>query len=538
MKSVVMRNGRVVLAIARADFLERVREYGFYVTLVLASFLGYATAAGKIILQVGNYRGLYTSGWIGAMVAMVTTIATSLVGFYIVKNAVERDRRTKVGKILASTPLTKWTYTVGKVLSNFAILATIVLVLAFIAVLMVSFVREDPHVDLWGLLSPFLLIALPAMAITAAMAVFFESLPLLRGGLGNVVWFFVWSVGISLPPLARVRWLDPAGLWFTADSMLAAVRKAVPGSDDSFLLTVGGPNTEVVRSVRWSGLQWTPDQVLLRIGWFGLALMVALAAAAFFDRFDSSYSKWAPEPTDSKAHLPPDSITEREDIVDRGAPRRVTTRHLAPLALGGRSFGFFRLFKPELLLALKGRAWWWYLIAVGLALAQFAVPLAIARGPLLGTAWMWLLFVWSKMGTRESRYGTAPILFSSQKILLRQLPACFLVGVTLAATMGAPVGLRLLIARDLAGLLAWAAGVLFLPSLALALGVWTESRKVFEGIVTVLWYLGPINRTAGLDYTGAANGAHTVSYALIYLLIGVALLFSTFAKRASQLGYG
>src|SRR5262249_44635027 len=117
-----------MLAVARADFLERVRRYSFLVTLIATIYLGYAAATGKVVMSLDNYRGVYTAGWIGLMVALVTTTFVSLIGFYIVKNAVERDRSTRVGQILAATPLAKLEYVLGKFLSNFAVLSTIVLV--------------------------------------------------------------------------------------------------------------------------------------------------------------------------------------------------------------------------------------------------------------------------------------------------------------------------------------------------------------------------------------------------------------------------
>jgi hypothetical protein len=41
---------------------------------------------------------------------------------------------------------------------------------------------EDRHIELWKLFAPFLLPAFPAMAVVAAIAVFFETIPFLRGG--------------------------------------------------------------------------------------------------------------------------------------------------------------------------------------------------------------------------------------------------------------------------------------------------------------------------------------------------------------------
>jgi ABC-type transport system involved in multi-copper enzyme maturation permease subunit len=190
---------QAIWGLARADFLERTRRYSFLVTLLFAVFLGFETATGKILIQLGEHRGVYTSGWIGTLMAMVISCFVSLIGFYIVKNSVERDRATGVGAILAATPLSKPAYAIGKWLSNFAVLAAIVGILAIAALLMQFIAAEDSDVNLWALLSPFLLLALPAMAVTAALALCFEMLPGLRGGAGSIIWFFLWTTLLSLP---------------------------------------------------------------------------------------------------------------------------------------------------------------------------------------------------------------------------------------------------------------------------------------------------------------------------------------------------
>ena len=128
----------------------------------------------------GYYRGLYTSAWIGAIVSLVTTTFVSLVGFYIVKNAVDRDHQTGVGQILASAPLSRSFYLLGKFISNFVVLASLVGVLALAAFFAMQFlVAEDRVFHAWPLFSPFLLLSLPAMAVTAAVALLFETIQLL-----------------------------------------------------------------------------------------------------------------------------------------------------------------------------------------------------------------------------------------------------------------------------------------------------------------------------------------------------------------------
>ena len=83
-----------------------------------------------------GYRGVYNSAWIGMLMAICCSTFLSLCGFYVVKNSVERDSTTRVGRILAATPMRKEFYTVAKTVSNFAVLACMVLVLMAAAVAM------------------------------------------------------------------------------------------------------------------------------------------------------------------------------------------------------------------------------------------------------------------------------------------------------------------------------------------------------------------------------------------------------------------
>jgi hypothetical protein len=55
---------------------------------------------------------------------------------------------------------------------------------------------------------------------------------------------------------------------------------------------------------------------------------------------------------------------------------------------------------------------------------------------------------------------------------------------------------------DSSGLAAWAAGALFIPALALALGTLTGAARTFQAVYTVLWYL-LINDVAAVDFMGA-----------------------------------
>ena len=82
---------------------------------------------------------------------------------------------------------------------------------------------------------------------------------------------------------------------------------------------------------------------------------------------------------------------------------------------------------------------------------------------------------------------------------------------------------------------AWVAGAAFVPSLALALGVWSGSSKFFEVFYTALWYVGPINHTPQLDYMGTVETPARAAITVGFLLATVALLAVAFAGRKRQL---
>jgi hypothetical protein len=510
-----------LLAIARADFLDRVRRYSFLVTFLFSIFLGYGAATGTIAMRVSNSRGLYTPAWVGTSVALVAGCFVSLAGFYVVKNSVERDRATGVGQILAASPMSKVTYACGKWLSNVTVLMAQLAVLAIGAAVMFWVVGETPHLDPWQLLSPFLLLAVPMMALTGAFAVAFETLPGLRGGLGNVLWFFLYTVLVSLPIITRNQQIDPMGFLTVMNSLKPLAVRAIPNYTEAFSLGINDAHLQVVRGLRWNGVSWDATAVLIRIGWIVVSFGLVFVAALAFDRFDRSPA--------------PSKVGRTRSAVITAAALPSSEVHWTGWAHVPDRFSFTSMLVAELKLSLKGYRWWWYLGALGLIIGQLAAPLPVARGPLLAVAWIWPVLIWSGMGVRETRYGTEQLIASSANSLGRQLPSCWLAGVFVAAGCGAGAAVRLTIAMDFPAVAAWIAAVLLIPALALALGVWTRSSRAFEAVFTVLWYVGPMSRTVGLDFTGSANGSGTLRFAIVYLALAVFLVGFAFPGRSRQL---
>jgi hypothetical protein len=173
-----------------------------------------------------------------------------------------------------------------------------------------------------------------------------------------------------------------------------------------------------------------------------------------------------------------------------------------------------------------------------LIVAGLLLPLDTARGVMLPLAWLLPVLTWSKLGTRETRYRTDQLVFSSANILRRQLPAAWLAGVLLAVVTGGGVALNLALHGEWLGMLALAVGALFIPSLALCLGVWTGSSKSFEFIYALLWYIGPLNQVESLDFMGALPGSVDAGIWQIYLAFTLILLGLAFIGRKLQISRG
>jgi len=539
---------RALYHLVRADFLERVRRYSFLVVLGATAFLGYAFIAGHIVMRLDRYCGVYNSAWVGLLAATTAAFFLSLAGFYIVKNTLERDRWTGVGQIIAATPVGKFPYILGKVLSNLAVFAMMTGVLVLAAVGMQLLGGQDLRIRLWSLFSPFLLILLPTMAAVAALAVLFETLPGLRGGLGNVVFFFLWGFVLTWSFEHPGPFVDLLGMALLQDAFGAAARSM--GLDYG-----GGVSIEMVKfmpcqTIHWEGIAWTPERVGVRLYWVGMAFAFVLIAAALFDRFDPArglfhrydisfgrvrrglLGRW---PRRRSPDAAPSNALETTDLAPATAGVHLTPLAAAPTEHRMLRLYFGRTLLAELRLMLKGQRWWWYAVALGLAFASLLSSSRDARQTWLPLAWIWPVLIWSAMGVREVRHRTAQLVFSAAYPLRRQLPATWLAGVILALLTGSGVAVRLALAGDRAGLLAWAVGALFIPTLALALGVWSNSSKLFEAVYVTLWYVGPMNRIAALDYLGATDESIASGVPWYYLNLTVILLGLAVVGRRRQL---
>jgi hypothetical protein len=423
------------------------------------------------------------------------------------------------------------------------VLAAMTGVMAFAAGGVQVLRAEDAHIEIGALITPFVLLTLPAVFMTSAIAVLFETIPALSGGAGNIVYFFLWVAllagGGSIGSLDRPT-RDWLGRGAVMPGMIEARQAAAPGYDpDTSSVSMGITFREGgwdVPTFRWGGVRWSADAVAARFIWVIVALGIAVAAALPFDRFD-------PSGRVRRERAPP---RPGRSWITWGRSKDAEPRPLAPVmsasqlppavhAAGAGPRVFATFLSAELRLTLRDQGRWWFVVLAGLTVAGLALPIDLARGRVLPLLWIWPILVWSSMGTRETRHGTDQVLFSSPHPIGGQLAATWASGFLLALATGAAIGLRLAIAGDIAGLGAWAVGAAFIPALALALGIWTGTPRSFEALFIVWWYTGPLQPIPVLDFMGASREAVAAGMPIVYAAGTLALCIAAVLGRRARL---
>jgi hypothetical protein len=545
-----MNQLRVLYHLMRADFIERVRGYGFLAMLLFTVFLTYLFIPAPESIQVaglalGGARAIYNSAWIGSLTTLLMGEFFLLFAFYLLKGSIERDRRTGVGQIIAATPISKPMYTLGKWLCNVAVMAAMVTAI-IVAAGMLQFMRgEDLHPDIWALASPFLIVLLPALAVVAAVAVLFDSINLLRGGLGNVIFFFV-----AYPALYLL--LDLPGNTIVYPSIYRACAAHFSDCQPVRQIDAGMAPLAGLPTFHYEGVLWTTDVIMGRLGLVLLGAAIALLAAWFFHRFDPTRAdrnllgRLFDRMKQAVLSFVTASVTADQEHVtlapttDQAHPSPQLTK---ACPASSRPRLYWQMLIAEMRLTFKGVSRLWYLGAVILIAASWLVPglkvgmaqlapVDVAHLIVLPLAWVWPVTVWSNLGAREVRHRVEPMVFSAPHPLLRQLPITWLVGVFVALVMASGVMAQLAWSGQWVKLLALCVGGLFIPTLALALGCWSGGSKLFEGTYLFLWYVASTVGGVALDYMGRVPAA--ISGGIPWMYAGLTILLMAAAVMGRQ----
>lgn len=508
--------GRLLAALWLADLRQRLRSGSFWgvalAVVVAAWWCLPPLDAGYMVVAVGDHhRGFYSSAWIGMVLAMLSLL-WGLVGFYVVRGTVQRDFETRVWQLLGTTSMRRGAYLLAKWASHVAVMAG--LLAATLAVgLVAQWVRaEDRQVDLWELVKPSLFIALPTLAFSAMLAIWFDVIPQLRRTAGNIAFFFVWAALLTAGPagVEHDRHARAAGVaapveqpW-TSDlpamrlmqwSVEHQIARGLPPTTrlEGFCIGCGGVAAPTARFA-WTRWEVRPAVLWGRMSWLAAAIAGVLLAVPLLD--------WAA----ARVAAPARSGGAR-------APRSLRWLRALLQPLQGTATG--AIVAAEIFVVLRVRPLWWWaawlpLWGVQLFAPRHAVGLAMLGG------WTLLLDVFARSGLRDREHGTLDLVATAPGAQRRLLLARATAGVGLAWLAAAPG----LLHESLAHPAMCGAACVIAASIALwglASATLTRSSRPFELVFIVAAYA----TTQGLPWLDAAARGNGVTLAHL-ALIGVA----------------
>lgn len=462
-------------------------------------------ATGRAVIVVDGHRALYTAGTIGLATASLSTIIVGLFGFYSVSNAVSRDLRTRVGQMLASTPLGRGTYIFGRFLGNLAFLSCLLAVYAAGSFTMVL-VRGEGSFDPLSFATQYLLICGPAVVTVSALAILFEVTPLLRSRLGDIAFFILWlsimGINSATAMSGKAQWFDPTGLGW--------VMQEIKENTGTTSLSIGATHFDTSKPpIDFAGIPFEASSIFPRAANAIAPLALLFPAMLFFHRFDPARVK-----TPGKKEG-----TKKARLMFL---TRLITWIIPPTPRGALSAAAW-----DARLTFMERPWGLVAIAVAwiaaLAGGKGAVPVAVIAGG----------FLISSIASRERMQGTTALVASSPVIAGRHGMWKLATSILVLLAVMLPLLIRFSM-EDPTRALRLGAGMLLLAGIANLLGFLTGGPRSFVAILLVAVYIAVNDGAAFIDFAGfqdAVDPAIAMRWAAAAVAAGMLSLVAPKAAR-------
>ena len=515
---------RIAAALFMADLRQRTRSPRFWNVALAVTNAGWWCLppfdAGYMIVAIGDHhRGYYSSAWIGMVLAMVSLL-WGLVGFYLVRGTVQRDFDTRVWQLLGTTSMRRSAYLVAKWASHVAVMGGLVLATLAVGLVAQQVRAEDRHVDLWELVKPSLFIALPTLAVSAALAIWFDVIPVLRRTAGNIAFFFVWMLLLTTgpvgmqherqaaaagarPPVEQPWASDMPAMRVMQWSIEHQIARGLPDKTrlEGFCVGCGGVTAPTERFV-WTTWEVRAAVLWGRMLWLAVALASVLLAVPLLD--------WAA----ARAAVPSTTSGTR-------APRSLRWLRAVLRPVQATPGGV--LVAAEIFIVLRMRPLWWWgawlpLWGVQLFGPRHAVALAMLAG------WTLLLDAFSRTGLRDREQGTLELVATAPGAQRRLLAARAVALVSLAWAAIAPGLLHESFTHPAVAASACVLGA-SLALWGLAGGTLTRSSRPFELVFLVAAY-ATTQGLPWLDASARGNGttlAHLAGIALAATVLWLSL---------------
>ncbi|WP_128896557.1 hypothetical protein [Longirhabdus pacifica] len=510
--------------------IRQMRSYPFLIVIGLTLFISYASvpasSAGYEVMRIGSegIRGIYNSAWLSAMVTLMSSILLWLFGFYLLRGQITSDENVRMGQFIASSPIGNLRYILTKTMSNFVVLMIIqcVLVASF---MVMQFIRGESDVlDVWDFIFPILVISVPSYFLLAALTIFFDVVPFLKGIVGHIIYFFLWSLLFTFSITNEHAMFDLIGFNMMVSDIVQEAAVHFPAYDQQGALediSIGYYTYENIQTFEWQGVDWNLTMLVYKLPWVIFAMIIIFLSSFIFNRF-------AVTGKEKKQHAKSITKESSNPFVHKGK-KSALSHDIVLTLVKHRKRNVLAMLFAEIHVMLKEMSRWWYIIAFILIALSVFLPIeaAVYVWPFV---MIWPIRFWSQIGIKEHVYRTHQMLTSSCSPFSMHIIA-WVAGIFISLVMSTGVCIKLFLTNDVTAIAIWLIGSVFIPTFAFWLNRMSKSRKPFEVIYAIWWYMGPYSGMMFLDFIGG-----TMSSAMWYGAASIALLLLTVLPMRKGIG--
>lgn len=243
-------------------------------------------STGYAMLTINARRTLYTSSALAIGSATLLGLLLLFAGFYLIRGRVGEDLRTGIGSLVAATPVSNRLFLISRWCGG--VLYFMLLAYAGMATVMVlQLVRGEPGLEVLVFLQTYTLTFLPLACYVVSIAILFDSVPWLMGKLGDLVFFILWVMQMSLlGEIVKPGSFGGSALFvfdFTGMMTLIANLQTIVTTTN---FSVGGSSFDAaLEPLRLPSYAWEMKFVVLRFFSAVVALIPLFIAFRFFHRY-------------------------------------------------------------------------------------------------------------------------------------------------------------------------------------------------------------------------------------------------------------
>lgn len=492
-----------ILALSKANLIRQTRSSKFIWMVAAIAVLGIfcipPVDANYSVVGIGGTRGIYNSAWLGAIAAIISSVAIWIPGFYWLRGEISEDRRLKIGEMLASSPISKTRYIFGKMIANLAVLWLLQILFVASFIILQILRGESRELNLLDYLIPLLVISLPNLLLLSALTILFDVVPFLKGVLGNIIFIGVWNLIIFSG--AETGVLDFFNSEFIMSDMLKVSALTYPEVYENGTNFGFNPTEKTLPTFRWTGIPWHDFSVVPMLFCLIAGILLIIISILLFDRFKrlDHKTRWGK----TKYRLPrqkdPDSQTAA-DFSGVLSPVKINSHSILVLAVNEIKVLILRIPLLQVMLIIGG-----------------AVVIPFLKGNFTILIMLFPVMILSRLGCQNRIYRTVEMLYANCAPG-RYLFANYLAGLAITGIISLVHLAVLLVNGRIGTMISWIIGLIFTCTLALFCGDFTGNKKMFEAVYILLFYLW-LNNVRFFDFMGTAGNENDRWYILLTIIL-------------------